>query len=45
LLEKQSLDYSIVMTIGWVLACLGVVFFAIQYAIAGLFHVKMSDLW
>jgi hypothetical protein len=44
LLEKQSLDYSIVMVIGWALACLSVAAFAIQYTIAGLFHVKMSDL-
>ncbi len=45
LLEKQPLDYSIVMTIGWALACLSIVFFAVQYALAGLFHIKMSDLW
>lgn len=45
LLEKQPLDYSIVMTIGWTLACLSVVFFAIQYVLARLLHVKTSDLW
>lgn len=45
LLEKQSMDYSIVMTVGWVLACLGVAFFVIQYALADLFRVKTSDLW
>lgn len=45
LLEKQSMDYSIVMIIGGTLACLSAVFFALQYALAGLFHIKMSDLW
>lgn len=44
LLEKQTIDYSIVMIIGYGLACLSIAFFAIQYALATLLHVKISDL-
>jgi hypothetical protein len=45
LLEKQSLDYSISLIIGCSLACLVIIFFTIQYTLASLLHVKMSDLW
>jgi hypothetical protein len=45
LLEKQSIDYSIAMLIGGGLACFSAVFFAIQYSLANLLHVKASDLW
>jgi hypothetical protein len=44
-LEKQPIDYSIVMILGSGLACFSLVFFTIQYVLAGLFRVKMSDLW
>lgn len=45
LLEKQSIDYSIAMVVGCGLAVFTVVFFAIQYALAGLLRVKMAELW
>lgn len=45
LLGKQSIDYSIAVIIGCGLACFSVVFFAVQYAVAGLLRVKISELW
>ena len=45
LLEKQPLDYSIAMVVGVGLACFSVAFFGVQYALAALFRVKLSDLW
>lgn len=45
LLGKQSIDYSIAVIIGCGLACFSVAFFAVQYAAAGLFRIKLSDLW
>ena len=45
LLEKQSIDYPIVLLVGGGLACFSVVFFAMQYLLAKLLHVKISDLW
>lgn len=44
LLEKPSIDYSIAMIVGCGLACLSVMFFAIQYVSAGLLHIKILDL-
>jgi hypothetical protein len=44
LLEKQSIDYSIVLIIGCGLACCSAASFAIQYFLAKLLHVKISDL-
>jgi hypothetical protein len=45
LLEKQSIDYSIAMIASCSLAGFSAIFFAIQYALAGLFHSKLSELW
>lgn len=45
LVEKQSISYSIALILGSGLACLSVIFFAIQYALAGVFHVKLKDLF
>lgn len=45
LLEKQSIDYTIAMVAGGGLASLSILFFAIQYLLAGLLRVRVSDLW
>lgn len=45
LLEKQSIDYSIAMIASWGLASGSIAFFAIQYTLAGVFRVKLSELW
>jgi hypothetical protein len=45
LLEKQSIDYSIAVIVGCGLACLSLIFFTIQYVLAGLLRVKSTDLW
>jgi len=44
LLEKQPIDYSIVLIIGCGLACFSIAAFVSQYFLAKLFHVKLSDL-
>jgi hypothetical protein len=45
LLEEQPIDYSIAKIVGYGLAGFSVAAFAIQYLLAGLLRVKMSDLW
>jgi hypothetical protein len=45
LLEKQSIDYSIAMVLGCGLACFSLLFFVIQYALAGLLRTKIARLW
>jgi hypothetical protein len=45
LLEKQSIDYAIALVLGCILASASVLFFGIQYALAGLLRIKLSDLW
>lgn len=45
LLEKQSIDYSIALVVGCGLAGFSMAFFTVQYALAGLLRVKMSELW
>ncbi|HSW77703.1 MAG TPA: hypothetical protein VLG36_02810 [Candidatus Chromulinivoraceae bacterium] len=44
-LEKQSVDYSIALVVGCGLAALSIVFFTLQYAVAGVLRVKIRDLW
>jgi hypothetical protein len=44
LLDKQAVDYRIAMAVGYGLACLSSIFFAVQYSLAGLLRVKMPDL-
>ena len=45
LLEKQPIDYQIAMIVGCGLACFSIMFFAAQYLLAKILHVKISDLW
>lgn len=45
LLEKQSIDYTIAIVIGGGLASFSVIFFVIQYVLAGLLRIKSSELW
>lgn len=44
LLDKPAIDYRIAMAVGYGLAFFSIMFFAVQYALAGLFRVKMPDL-
>lgn len=44
LLDKQSIDYTIAIIIAYGIAGLCVLFFAIQYALARAFRVKMTSL-
>lgn len=44
LLSEQLIDYSIALTVGCGLACFSVIFFSMQYTVAKLFRVKISDL-
>lgn len=45
LLEKQSVDYSIAMVVGCTLAIFSLFFFAVQYLLAAIFRLKMSQIW
>ena len=45
LLEKQFIDHSIAVIVGLGLATFSAMFFAIQYLLAKLLHIKISDLW
>jgi hypothetical protein len=45
LLAEQSVNYSIALIIGATFACFSVIFFAVQYALAGMLHVKLKDLF
>lgn len=45
LLENLSIDYPIATIIGYGLAGFSAVFFALQYGLARLLDVKISDLW
>jgi hypothetical protein len=45
LLEKQYVDYSIAMIVGYGLAFFSGGAFALQYLAARLFRVKIQDLW
>ena len=44
LLDKQSIDYAIAMILGGGLAGFAVLSFGLQYALAGIFRVKLSEL-
>ena len=43
--EKLPIDYSIAAVIGFGLACFSVAFFIIQYSLARLLRVKLSNIW
>ncbi|MDN5274584.1 MAG: rane protein of unknown function [Candidatus Saccharibacteria bacterium] len=45
LLQEQPIDYSIALTVGCGLACFSMVAFVVQYFVAMLLRVKISDLW
>lgn len=45
LLDKQSIDYTIAIIIGYGLAGLSVIFFALQYGISKILGVKSADLY
>jgi hypothetical protein len=45
LLGQQSVSYSIALIVGGGLACLSVAPFIVQYGLAGVFRIKLKDLW
>lgn len=44
LLEQQSIDYSIALFVGWMLASCSAAAFIIQYILAWLVRIKLSDI-
>lgn len=45
LLDQQPVSYSIALIVGGGLACLSIVPFIVQYGLAGVFRIKLKDLW
>ncbi len=44
-IQKQSIDFFIAMYVSLGLACLSLIFFAIQYSLARFLPVKYQELW
>lgn len=44
LLREQSVDYSIAVAVGCTLASFSLFFFAVQYLLAAVFHLKLSQV-